>query len=124
MAKRTLIVRYEDMAESPFEYAQKILKHAEMDFNQNVKNWIVENTEANDTQSFGLSFTTSRDSKKTALMWREQLNINLAKVFLIFSNIFGVVRNNYTLKSNKISEDRWIVYRRNETNGLPANFRG
>jgi len=81
MAKRTLVVRYEDMAASPFEYAQEILKHAEMDFHQDVKNWIVENTESNDTQSFGVSFTTSRDSKKTALMWREQLDINLAKVF-------------------------------------------
>ena len=94
MAKRTLVVRYEDMAASPFEYAQEILKHAEMDFHQDVKNWIVENTEANDTQSFGVSFTTSRDSKKTALMWREQLNINLAKVFPIVSVIFGVLSRN------------------------------
>ena len=86
MAKRTLVVRYEDMAASPFEYAQQILKHAEMDFHQDVKNWIIENTEAknNDSESFGTSsFTTSRDSKKTALMWREELNVNLAKVFLI-----------------------------------------
>ena len=86
MAKRTLVVRYEDMAASPFEYAQQILKHAEMDFHQDVKNWIIENTEAknNDSESFGISsFTTSRDSKKTALMWREELNVNLAKVFLI-----------------------------------------
>ena len=93
MAKRTLVVRYEDMAASPFEYAQEILEHAELDFHQDVKNWIVENTEANDTQSFGVSFTTSRDSKKTALMWREQLNVNLAKVFLILCLIIRMTKN-------------------------------
>ena len=90
MAKRTLVVRYEDMAASPFEYAREILKHAEMDFHQDVKNWIIENTEVNDTQSFGRSFTTSRDSKKTALMWREQLDIDLAKVIMhILNSIFN-----------------------------------
>ena len=121
MAKRTLVVRYEDMAASPFEYAQEILKHAQMDFHQDVKNWIVENTEANDNQSFGVSFTTSRDSKKTALMWREQLDINLAKVFPIFS----VIRHcKAKLRSNKNSGDRWLVHRRNEANELPANFWG
>lgn len=79
IAKRTLVVRYEDIAASPFDYARKILDHAEMEFHSEVKNWIIENTKAgnNETQS---SFTTSRDSKKTALKWREELDINLAKV--------------------------------------------
>ena len=79
IAKRTLVVRYEDIAASPLDYAKKILDHAEMEFHSEVKNWIIENTKAgnNETQS---SFTTSRDSKKTALKWREELDINLAKV--------------------------------------------
>ena len=79
MAKRTLVVRYEDIAAAPFEYTKKILGHAEMDFHSDVKQWIIENTEMGNNE-FQSSFTTTRDSKKTALKWREELNITLAKV--------------------------------------------
>ena len=50
-----------------------------MEFNDEVKNWIIENTETKDHEE-ETSFTTSRDSKKTALKWREELDIQLAKV--------------------------------------------
>ena len=44
MKKRTYVVRYEDIAVKPFEYAKEILDFAGLDYTTEVNNWIVENT--------------------------------------------------------------------------------
>ena len=45
MRKRTYVVRYEDIAVKPFEYAKEILDFAGLDYTSEVDNWIVENTQ-------------------------------------------------------------------------------
>ena len=45
MKKRTFVVRYEDIAVKPFEYAKEILDFAGLDYTSEVDNWIVENTQ-------------------------------------------------------------------------------
>ena len=45
MKRRTYVVRYEDIAVKPFEYAKEILDFAGLDYSSEVNDWIVENTQ-------------------------------------------------------------------------------
>jgi hypothetical protein len=44
LSDRSLVVRYEDLAMNPAEIAQKILEHAGLEFSDEVKLWIEQNT--------------------------------------------------------------------------------
>ena len=44
MRRRTFVVRYEDIAVKPFEYAKQILGFAGLNYTSEVKDWIVKNT--------------------------------------------------------------------------------
>ena len=44
MRRRTFVVRYEDIAIKPFEYAKRILEFTGLDYTSEVKDWIIENT--------------------------------------------------------------------------------
>ena len=45
MKHRTFVVRYEDIAVEPFDYAKRILDFAGLNYTFEVDNWIVENTQ-------------------------------------------------------------------------------
>ena len=45
MKKRTYVVRYEDIAVKPFEYAKEILDFTGMNYTSEVNDWIVKNTQ-------------------------------------------------------------------------------
>ena len=45
MKRRTYVVRYEDIAVKPFEYAKEILEFAGLDYGSEVNDWIVKNTQ-------------------------------------------------------------------------------
>ena len=44
MRRRTFVVRYEDIAIKPFEYAKQILDFAGLNYTSEVRDWIVKNT--------------------------------------------------------------------------------
>lgn len=46
MKKRTFIVRYEDIAIKPFEYAKRIFNFTGMNFTSEVSDWISKNTKS------------------------------------------------------------------------------
>ena len=69
MKKRTYVVRYEDIAVKPFEYAKEILDFAGLDYTSEVDNWIVENTQGTTgtlqkyfTARYLRKITSNRDS--------------------------------------------------------------
>ena len=45
MKHRTFVVRYEDIAVEPFQYAKRILDFAGLNYTSEVEEWIVENTQ-------------------------------------------------------------------------------
>ena len=45
MKRKTYVVRYEDIAVKPFEYAKEILDFAGLNYSSEVNDWIVENTQ-------------------------------------------------------------------------------
>ena len=47
MRRRTFVVRYEDIAVKPFQYAKQILNFAGLNYTSEVDDWIVENTQGN-----------------------------------------------------------------------------
>jgi len=72
LQKRTMIVRYEDLAMEPQLKGAEILQFSGLEINSKIMKWIEENTSQKSSDSG--TYDTSRDSKKTALAWRSILD--------------------------------------------------
>ena len=78
LRERTKVVRYEDLAMEPVNKAKEVLKHARMSFSSDVASWIESNTHSSppsDMPTEEAQFITQRDSKQTALRWREKISM-------------------------------------------------
>ncbi|XP_070563845.1 carbohydrate sulfotransferase 1-like [Ptychodera flava] len=74
---RYLFVRYEDMAERPFETAEKLYRDLGLDMPGNVREWLAENTSGRKPD--GGRYGTSRNSRKQAQKWRLQLSLGAVR---------------------------------------------
>ena len=80
---RTLVIRYEDLAMKPVYFAKKVLEHAGLDFSYEVRTWIEKNTKgiakSAENEKLWKPFLSDRDSRQTALKWRESILLENAK---------------------------------------------
>ncbi|CAG5110550.1 Oidioi.mRNA.OKI2018_I69.chr2.g4938.t1.cds [Oikopleura dioica] len=70
MHSRTIILRYEDVALDPKNYAKKIYEKFNLDFTKNIDSWIDENTHLDGKTSKMNFYDTHRESAKIAFDWR------------------------------------------------------
>merc|ERR1712048_1159214 len=66
--RKSMIVRYEDLAYFPLDFAKKLHASAsKLEIHEDLLSWIEENTHSQSKDPYG----TQRDSSKTAEHWRE-----------------------------------------------------
>ncbi|XP_072022400.1 carbohydrate sulfotransferase 1-like [Amphiura filiformis] len=79
LQNRYMLLRYEDLAEKPFQIANKLYNFLDIPMPLSVKQWILLNTLRNE----GDKWSTTRNSSWTARTWRFDMNIH--DVFLVQS---------------------------------------
>jgi len=70
MHSRTIILRYEDVALDPKSYAKKIYEKFNLDYSENIDNWITKNTHIDQKSGKMNFYDTRRESAKIAFDWR------------------------------------------------------
>ena len=69
IARRTRVVRYEDIATAPLDFYRKIYSFLGMELSGEVERWIEESTQVDE----GGLFSTKRDSRAAVERWRSKL---------------------------------------------------
>lgn len=98
------IIRYEDVAYDPQTWARRIHEFAGIEFNQEVDDWIEENTNIQGLNPYG----STRNSSKTAENWRNLVNDKFLKMIFTVEEYCGGMMEIYgyrKIESRKMLTD-------------------
>lgn len=78
LMKHVMIVKYEDVAKHPKQYAKEILNFVKLDYVTQVDEWINENTrDESGNSSDRLNYNTAHDSKTLIAKWKTELPLDV-----------------------------------------------
>lgn len=72
LQKKILTLRYEEIAISPYEQANKILKFAELEMTSQIKTFVEENT----LSTSGKTYSLHKNGTESAIKWRKELSVD------------------------------------------------
>ena len=72
LRNRYLLVRYEDLAQTPVRIASQIYTFLGISLPRSVRGWLEQNT----NHDAGFAFSHTRDSRNTAIKWRRKLTLD------------------------------------------------